>query len=121
MPRLLIPTYPESPIQVQFVTPNHPTVVSKLWRAGGRRPHRPRPCRIQPPVEVLPGCPRGFETVVHNPVVRHAFRFGLYTGVRLTEAVALLGPLVEMIAMTVRIDDTKRPWTPGYPPARRLR
>ena len=32
---------------------------------------------------------RGFETAVRNAVARDAFRFGLYTGMRLTEVIAL--------------------------------
>ena len=57
----------------------------QLWRAGGGRLHPSRRRRIQPPAEVLPRWHRGFETAVRNPVVRDAFRFGLYTGMRLTE------------------------------------
>ena len=50
---------------------------------------------------------RGFETAVRNPVARDDFRFGLYTGMRLTEVIALAWSQVDMAAMTVRIDDTK--------------
>ena len=61
----------------------------QLWRAGGARLHRLRRRRIQPPAELLPRWHRGLETAVRNPVVRDSFRFGLYTGIRLTEVVAL--------------------------------
>ena len=77
------------------------------WRAGGGRLHRPRRRRIQPPAEVLPRWHRGFETAVRNPVARDAFRFGLYTGMRLTEVTGLAWSQVDMAAMTVRIEDTK--------------
>lgn len=79
-----------------------------LWRAGGGRLHRPRRRRIRHPAEVLPCWHRGFETAVRNPVARDAFRFGLYTGMRLTEVISLAWLRVDMEAMTVRIDDTKR-------------
>ena len=41
-------------------------------------------------------------------MARDAFRFGLYTGMRLTAVVAFAWSRVDMAAMTVRIDDTKR-------------
>ena len=91
----------------------------QLWRAGGRRLH-PSRRRIQPPAEVLPCWHRGFETAVRNPVVRDAFRFGLYTGMRLTEVVALAWSQVDMAAMTVRIDDTKRGEPLEFPVTRQL-
>ena len=43
-----------------------------------------------------------------NPVVRDAFRFSLYTGMRLTEVVSLAWSQVDMATMAVRINDTKR-------------
>ena len=92
----------------------------QLWRAGGGRLHRPRRRRIQPPAEVLPCWHRGFETAVRNPVVRDAFRFGLYTGMRLTEVVALAWSQVDMAAMTVLIDDTKRGEPLEFPITRQL-
>ena len=76
--------------------------------------------RIQPPGEVLPRWHRGFETSVRNPVVRDAFRFGLYTGMRLTEVVALAWSQVDMVAMTVRIEDTKRAEPLEFPVTRQL-
>ena len=77
------------------------------WRACGGPLHRPRRRRIQPLAEVLPRWHRGIETAVRNPVARDAFRFGLYTGMRLTEVIPLAWTQVYMTAMTVRIDDTK--------------
>ena len=92
----------------------------QLWRADAGRLHRPRRRRIQPPGEVLPRWHRGFETSVRNPVVRDAFRFGLYTGMRLTEVVALAWSQVDMVAMTVRIEDTKRAEPLEFPVTRQL-
>ena len=57
---------------------------------------------------------------MRNPVVRDAFRFGLYTGMRLTEVVALAWSQVDMAAMTVRIDDTKRGEPLEFPVTRQL-
>ena len=69
---------------------------------------------------MLPRWHRGFETAVRNPVVRDAFRFGLYTGMRLTEVVALAWSQVDMAAKTVRIDDTKRGEPLEFPVTRQL-
>ena len=44
---------------------------------------------------------------MRNPVARDAFRFGLYTGMRLTEVIVLAWSQVDMATMTVRIDDAK--------------
>ena len=90
------------------------------WRAGGGRLHRPRRRRIQPPAEVLPRWHRGFETAVRNPVARDAFRFGLYTGMRLTEVTGLAWAQVDMAAMTVRIEDTKTGEPLEFPVTRQL-
>ena len=57
---------------------------------------------------------------MRNPVVRDAFRFGLYTGMRLTEVVALAWSQVDMAAMTVRIEDTKRGEPLEFPVTRQL-
>ena len=92
----------------------------ELWRAGGGRLHRPRRRRIQPPAEVLPRWHRGFEAAVRNPVVRDVFRFGLYTGMRLTEVIALAWTQVELAAMTIRIDDTKSGEPLEFPVTRQL-
>ena len=82
--------------------------------------HRSRRRRIQPPAEVLPRWHRGFETAVRNPVARDAFRFGLYTGMRLTEVIALAWSQVDMAAMTVRNDDAKSGEPLEFPVTRQL-
>ena len=90
------------------------------WRAGGGRLHPPRRRRIQPPSEVLPRWHRGIETAVRNAVARDAFRFGLYTGMRLTEVLALAWTQVDMAAMTIRIEDTKSGEPLEFPVIRQL-
>ena len=92
----------------------------ELWRADGGRLHRPRRRRIRHPAEVLPSWHRGSETAVRNPVARDAFRFGLYTGMRLTEVISLAWTQVDMAAMTVRIDDTKTGEPLEFPVTRQL-
>ena len=92
----------------------------ELWRAAGGRLHSPRRRRIQPPSEVLPCWNRGFETAVRNPVARDAFRFGLYTGMRLTEVISLAWTQVDMAAMTVRIEDTESGEPLEFPITRQL-
>ena len=90
------------------------------WRAAGGRLHPPRRRRIQPPSEVLPCWNRGFETAVRNAVVRDAFRFGLYTGMRLTEVISLAWTQIDMAAMTVRVEDTKNGEPLEFPVTRQL-
>ena len=53
-------------------------------------------------------------------MVPDAFRFGLYTGLRLTKVVALAWSQVDMVAMKVRIDDTKRGEPLQFPVTRQL-
>ena len=77
------------------------------WRAANGRLHPPRRRRIQPPSEVLPCWNRGFETAVRDAFARVAFRFGLYSGMRLAEVISLAWTQIDMAAMTVRIDNTK--------------
>ena len=69
---------------------------------------------------MLPRWHRGIETAVRNPVARDAFRFGHYTGMRLTEVIALAWTQVDMAAMTVRIDDTKSGEPLEFPVTRQL-
>ena len=90
------------------------------WRAAGGRLHRTHRRRIQPPSEVLQCWDRGFETAVRNPVARDAFRFGIYTGVQLTEVNSLAWTQVDMAAITVRIDDTKSGEPLEFPVTRQL-
>ena len=69
---------------------------------------------------MLPRWYRGFKTAVRYPVARDAFRFGLYTGMRLTEVIALAWSQVDMAAMTVRNDDAKSGEPLEFPVTRQL-
>ena len=57
---------------------------------------------------------------MRNPVARGAFRFGLYTGMRLTEVIALASTQVDMASMTIRIEDTKNGEPLEFPVTRQL-
>lgn len=59
------------------------------WLAGGGRYHRKRRKRMSSPAEMLPCWRRGIEAAVGDRVRRDAILFGLYTGMRLGEALAL--------------------------------
>ena len=61
----------------------------ELWRAGGGKYHPPKRRKISAPAEVLPRWKKGFEAGAIAPVARDAFRFGLYTGMRLNEVLPL--------------------------------
>ncbi len=58
--------------------------------------------------------------ICFNPVACDAFRFGLYTGMRLTEVNALTWTQVDIAAMTVRLDHTKRGEPLAFPVTRQL-
>ena len=57
---------------------------------------------------------------MRNPVARDASRFGLYTGMRLTEVIALASTQVDMASMTIRIEDTKNGEPLEFPVTRQL-
>ena len=69
---------------------------------------------------MLPRWHRGFKTAVRNPVARDAFRFNLYTGMRLTEVISLAWSQVDMAAMTVRNDDAMSGEPLEFPVTRQL-
>ena len=56
---------------------------------------------------MLPRWHRGIETVVHNPVTRDAFLFGLYTGMRRAEVFGLEWERIDLEGMTFRVEETK--------------
>ena len=56
-----------------------------LWLAAGGRFHRKVRRKISSPAEVLPCWRAGIEAEVKTAMERHAFRFGMYTGMRLNE------------------------------------
>ena len=77
------------------------------WKAGGGRLHQLKRRRIASPAKVLPCWHRGFETVVRNPVLRDAVRFGLYTPLRRAEVFGLRWAQVDLDARVLRIEVTK--------------
>ena len=77
------------------------------WLAAGGRYHRKRRRRISSPAEVLPCWRRGMEAVVGNPVHRDALLFGLYTGMRRGEIMALRWEDVELGKGLFRVEETK--------------
>ena len=79
----------------------------ELWRAGGGKYHRPKRRKISAPAEVLPRWKKGIEAGAIAPVARDAFRFGLYTGMRLNEVLPLRWERVDMTELVFRVDETK--------------
>ena len=79
----------------------------ELWRAGGGKYHPPKRRKISAPAEVLPRWKKGFEAEDIAPVARDAFRFGLYTGMRLNEVLPLRWERVDMAELVFRVDETK--------------
>ncbi len=77
------------------------------WLAGGGRYHRKTRKRISSPAEVLPCWRKGIEAVVGNPVRRDAFLFGLYTGMRRGEILALRWERVDLDKGLFRVEETK--------------
>ena len=84
-----------------------------LWLAGGGRYHRNRRRKISTPAEVLPCWKKGIEAAVNTPRARDAFRFGLYTGMRLNEVLPLRWRCVDMAALVFRVERTKTGAPPG--------
>ena len=77
------------------------------WLAGGGRYHRKTRKRISSPGEVLPRWRAGIEAAVVNPVHRDVLRFGLYTGMRRGEIMALRWDRVDLDAGLFRVEETK--------------
>ena len=78
-----------------------------LWLAGGGRYHRPRRRKISTPAEVLPCWKKGIEAAVGMASARDALWFGLYTGMRIEEVLALRWERVDMAALVFRVEETK--------------
>ena len=79
----------------------------EMWLAGGGRYHRKRRRMISSPAEVLPRWREGMEKAVKNPVHRDLFLFGLYTGMRRGEIMALRWDDVDLEAGLFRVEETK--------------
>ena len=77
------------------------------WLAAGGRYHRKTRRRISAPAEVLPRWRRGIEAAVGNPVHRDCLLFGLYTGMRRGEIMALAWDRVDLEAGLFRVEETK--------------
>ena len=78
-----------------------------LWLAGGGKFHRKARRKISAPAEVLPCWRTGIEAEVHNPSIRDALWFGLYTGMRREEVLTLRWERVNMEMLTFRVEETK--------------
>ena len=78
-----------------------------LWLAGGGRFNRKVRRRISAPSEVLPRWRAGIEAEVGNPMMRDAFRFGMFTGMRIDEVLCLRWERVDMARLVFRVDETK--------------
>ena len=70
-----------------------------LWLAGRGK--------ISAPAEVLPCWRAGIEAEVHNPAIRDALWFGLYTGMRREEVLTLRWERIDLAALTFRVEETK--------------
>ncbi len=77
------------------------------WLAAGGRYHRKTRKRISPPAEVLPCWRKGIEAAVKNPVHLDVFLFGLYTGMRRGEILALRWEDVDLGKGLFRVEETK--------------
>ena len=78
-----------------------------LWLAGGGKFHRKKRRKISAPTEVLPCWRAGIEAEVHNPAIRDALWFGLYTGMRREEVLTLRWERIDLAALTFRVEETK--------------
>ena len=78
-----------------------------LWLAGGGRYHRPVRRRISTPAEVLPRWRTGIAAAVTTPATRDIFWFGMYTGMRRGEVMALHWDRVDLERRILRVDETK--------------
>ena len=78
-----------------------------LWLAGGGAYHPVRRRKISTPAEVLPRWKAGIEAVVVTPATRDAFRFGLFTGMRIQEVLPLRWERVDTEGLAFRVEETK--------------
>ena len=91
-----------------------------VWLAGGGKSHRRARRKISTPGEVLPCWRAGIEVEVHNPAIRDALLFGLYTDMRREKVPTLRWERVDMAALTFRVEDTTTDVTLELPVTRQL-
>ena len=77
------------------------------WKHAGGRAHRLERRRIEHPAVLLPAWERGICEGVRRPEVQDFFRFGLYTGMRRGEVLALRWDRVALGEGRFRVDETK--------------
>ena len=77
------------------------------WKHAGGRAHRIKRRRIEHPEVLLPAWDQGFRDGVRRPEVRDYFRFGLYTGMRRGEVLALRWDRVALDEGRFVVDETK--------------
>ena len=77
------------------------------WKHAGGRAHRLKRRRIEHPAVLLPAWDRGICEGVRRPEVQDFFRFGLYTGMRRGEVLALRWDRVALGEGRFRVDETK--------------
>ena len=77
------------------------------WKHAGGRTHRLERRRIEHPTVVLPAWERGIRNGVCRPEVRDFYFFGLYTGMRRGEVLALRWDRVSLEEGRFWVDETK--------------
>ena len=77
------------------------------WKHAGGRAHRLERRRIEHPAVLLPAWERGIREGVRRPELRDFFHFGLYTGMRRGEVLALRWDLVALGEGRFSVDETK--------------
>ena len=91
------------------------------WKHAGGRAHRLDRRRIEHPEVLLPAWDQGLREGVRRPEVRDYFRFGLYTGMRRGEVLALRWEQVALEEGRFVVDETKTGEPLALPVTRQLR
>jgi len=91
------------------------------WKHAGGRAHQLKRRRIEQPAVLLPAWERGLRDGVRRAEVRDYFRFGLYTGMRRGEVLALRWEQVALEEGRFFVDETKTGDPVELPVTRQLR